>query len=92
MKLLEPASDLAVVAALLSSVRDRAVPADGVFLGEVGLGGEVRPVGSIERRLAEAGRLGFGRAFVSARAKSDSKSFSTIPIAHVKDLANILPA
>ena len=67
MRLTEPASDLAVVAALISSVRDRALPAEALFLGEVGLGGEVRAVAAAERRLAEGARLGFTRAFVGAR-------------------------
>ena len=47
MRLQEPAGDLAVAAALASSVYDRALPADAIFLGEVGLGGEIRPVSQI---------------------------------------------
>jgi DNA repair protein RadA/Sms len=89
MRLVEPASDLAVVAALYSSVRDRPVPEDAVFLGEVGLGGEVRPVSSIDRRLVEAQRLGFQRAFVSARG-GGAQSMTTVPIAHVAELASQL--
>ena len=54
MRLFEPSTDLAVMAALVSSVHDRPVPADALFLGEVGLGGEIRPVVGVERRLAEA--------------------------------------
>ena len=67
VRLADPSTDLAVLAALVSSVRDRVVPADALFLGEVGLGGEIRPVAALERRLAEAARQGFRRAFVSAR-------------------------
>lgn len=92
MRLVEPASDLAVVAALLSSVRDRPVPADGIFLGEVGLGGEVRPVGAVERRLAEAERLGFRRAFVSAAMKPGDQTVGMVAINHVSDLADALAA
>jgi DNA repair protein RadA/Sms len=66
-RLVDPAGDLAVAAALASSVYDRALPADAVFLGEVGLGGEIRPVGQAERRLAEAARMGMRRAFLSER-------------------------
>jgi DNA repair protein RadA/Sms len=40
-------------------MREPAAPADALFLGELGLGGEVRPIGGLERRLAEAARLGF---------------------------------
>src|SRR5207244_11154166 len=64
VRLLEPSSDLAVTAALLSSVQDRPLPADALFLGEVGLGGEVRPVAGVERRLAEAGCQGFRRVLL----------------------------
>jgi DNA repair protein RadA/Sms len=64
----EPAADCAVVAALFSAVRDRALPEADVFVGEVGLGGELRTVTQMERRLAEAARMGFRRAHVPGRA------------------------
>jgi DNA repair protein RadA/Sms len=68
MRLIEPAGDLAVAAALASSVYDRSLPSDAIFIGEVGLGGEVRPVSQIERRMAEAVKMGCTRAFVAERA------------------------
>ena len=68
LKLVETAGDLAVAAALASSVYDRVVPPDAVFIGELGLGGEVRPVGQVERRLAEAARMGFTAAYLAPRA------------------------
>ena len=68
MRLHEPAGDLAVVAALASSAFDRPVPGDAVFIGEVGLSGEVRPVSQIERRLAEAAKMGMTTAYISDRA------------------------
>ena len=68
MRLVEPAGDLAVAAALASSVYDRALPPDAVFVGEVGLGGEIRPVSQVERRLAEAAKMGCTRAFLAERA------------------------
>jgi DNA repair protein RadA/Sms len=55
----EPAGDLAVVAALMSSLRDKPLARGTLVLGEVGLAGEVRAVGQIEQRLAEAAQLGF---------------------------------
>jgi DNA repair protein RadA/Sms len=91
MRLVEPASDLAVVAALVSSITDRALPPDAVFLGEVGLGGEIRPVAGLERRLAEAERQGFRRAFVASRG-STAVRFPLIPIAHVAELGPRLAA
>ncbi|MBN1488171.1 MAG: DNA repair protein RadA [Anaerolineae bacterium] len=60
----EPAVDLAMAAALASSVRDRPVAADLTLVGEVGLSGEVRSVGQLEARLNEAARLGFHKVVV----------------------------
>jgi len=67
VRMQEPAGDLAVTAALASSVFDRPLPSDAVFIGEVGLGGEVRPVSQIERRLAEAAKMGMRMAYVAER-------------------------
>jgi DNA repair protein RadA/Sms len=60
----EPGVDLGVALAVVSSMVEVPVPDDMVVCGEVGLGGELRQVGQIERRLSEAARLGFGRAVV----------------------------
>lgn len=68
MRVQEPAVDLAVVTALASSIVDKPLPANAMFLGELGLGGEVRPVSQVERRLAEAAKLGITTAYLSDRA------------------------
>ncbi|MFL0792377.1 MAG: magnesium chelatase domain-containing protein, partial [Prochlorococcus sp.] len=60
----EPAADLGVAAAIVASFRDLILPAGTVLLGELGLGGQIRPVGQLELRLQEAVRLGFRRAVV----------------------------
>jgi DNA repair protein RadA/Sms len=60
----EPAADLAVAAAVVSSLADESVPPDMVVFGEIGLGGEVRPVGQREARMREAAKLGFRSALV----------------------------
>ena len=60
----EPAADLGVAAAVVASFRDLALPAGTVLVGELGLGGQLRPVGQLELRLQEAARLGFRRAVV----------------------------
>ena len=60
----EPAADLGVAAAVVASYRDLTLPAGTVLLGELGLGGQLRPVGQLEMRLQEAVRLGFRRAVV----------------------------
>ena len=92
VRLLEPSTDLAVTAALVSSVANRPVPADALFLGEVGLGGEIRPVAAIERRLAEAARQGFHRAFVSARSSVAAEGIVVVGMAGIGELAGQLAA
>ena len=67
VRLQEPAGDLAVAVALASSVYDRSLPHDAVFVGEVGLGGEIRPVSQVERRIAEAANMGMRRVYVAER-------------------------
>ena len=69
LRVSDPACDLAVIVAVLSSNFDFAIPADVCFAGEVGLSGEIRPVSQTDRRVAEAARLGFSRIFVSSASK-----------------------
>ncbi len=66
LKIGEPAADVAVALAIASSFRDRPVPPDLTAVGEVGLAGELRTVGQVERRLAEAANLGFKRCLLPA--------------------------
>ncbi|MBW7935232.1 MAG: DNA repair protein RadA, partial [Gemmatimonadaceae bacterium] len=63
----EPAADLAVAAALASSVYDRPLAREAVFIGELGLGGEIRAVSQVDRRLAEAEKMGLRTAYISER-------------------------
>lgn len=65
----DPASDLAVVAAVLSSTVDIPVGKDICFAGELGLSGEIRPVNRVEQRIAEAHKLGFKRVMLSTYSK-----------------------
>ncbi len=60
----EPAADLGVAAAVVASYRDLTLPPGTVLIGELGLGGQLRPVGQLELRLQESARLGFTRAVV----------------------------
>lgn len=66
VKVVEPAADLAVALAVASSLMDHSTDCNDIVLGEIGLAGEVRAVGQIERRLREAARLGFDRAIMAA--------------------------
>jgi len=65
LRLDEPAVDLAVALAIVSSFRNRPIEGKTVAMGEIGLGGEVRPVSQVERRIAEARSLGFERCLVA---------------------------
>ncbi|WP_053976857.1 DNA repair protein RadA [Mangrovimonas xylaniphaga] len=69
----DPAIDLAVVAAILSSNEDEALPKDYCFAAEVGLSGEIRPVQRVEQRILEAEKLGFSTIFVSKYNKISLK-------------------
>ena len=88
VRLQEPAGDLAVAAALASSVYDRALPHEAVFVGEVGLGGEIRPVSQAERRLAEAANMGMTTAFLAERAvpKRVPKGLRPVGVRTITDL------
>ena len=68
LRIAEPAADLAVAAALLSSLAGQAIPRDTVVFGEIGLGGELRPVPQADLRLREARKLGFEAAWRPRRA------------------------
>lgn len=65
LEVTEPAADLGICAAILASLRDRPIPPDTVVLGEVGLGGDLRPVRKGPERLSEVAKLGFRKAVVA---------------------------
>lgn len=85
----EPAADAAVALALASSARDRPVAADLVVVGEIGLGGELRPVGQLDRRLGEARKMGFARAAVPASAALPAAS-TDFGAKRVRDIGALL--
>jgi DNA repair protein RadA/Sms len=90
----DPAIDLAVVAALISSYEDRVIPAKVAFAAEVGLSGEVRAVSRVEQRIAEADKLGFSTIFISRfnEQSIDQKKFTieVIGIGKVQQLVHAL--
>ncbi len=72
----DPALDLAVVAAILSSNEDIPISEKIVFAGEIGLSGEIRPVTKIEQRISEAEKMGYDKIFVSGHNKIPKKNFA----------------
>jgi DNA repair protein RadA/Sms len=67
----DPAADLAVAAALISALSERAVPSDAVVFGEIALSGEIRPVAHAPLRMKESAKLGFERALGPAAMKPE---------------------
>ncbi len=92
LRVSDPACDLAVICAVLSSNFDFAIPSDICFAGEVGLSGEIRPVGQTDRRIAEAARLGFRKIFVSSFSSFDKKSAEGIQVVKVADVPALVKA
>ena len=87
VKIGEPAADLAVILAMLSSFRNRPLPEKMVAFGEIGLSGEVRPVARGQERLKEAEKLGFKRAIVpKANMPRNEKEFPNLKIFGVSSL------
>ncbi len=88
MRLQEPGGDLAVASALASSVYDLALPADAIFVGEVGLGGEVRAVSQADRRIAEAANMGMKRVYLAERGvpKRISRDIEVVGVRTIQDL------
>jgi DNA repair protein RadA/Sms len=87
----ETAADLPAVLAVLSSVRDRALPRDTVVFGELGLTGEIRPVPFGEERLREAAKQGFARALVAA-ANAPRRDVEGLEVQAVARLGEALDA
>ncbi len=89
----EPAADLGVCAAVIAASSDILIPSDVVFIGEVGLGGEIRSVSQIQKRINEAAKLGFSTAVIPKRSQgmiNVPDGFSVIGISAVSDLVKII--
>lgn len=81
MTLNDPAVDLAMAAALVSSLRDNPLEKDMVIMGEIGLTGEVRSISSIEQRLSEIHKLGFTKVLLpKGNVSKLSRSFDALQL------------
>ncbi|MCB0845776.1 MAG: DNA repair protein RadA, partial [Bacteroidetes bacterium] len=93
LKVEDPAIDLALICAVISSLHDIPIPQSSVFAGEVGLSGEIRSVTRLEPRIAEAEKLGFKNIYVSSlQAKSLNREFKDINIIGVNKLEEVFRA
>ena len=93
MKITDPACDLAVVAAILSSNFDLGISEKSAFAAEVGLSGEIRPVSQIERRISEAAKLGFDRIYVSSFcdvAAGLEKKIEIVKLSNIREISKYL--
>ena len=89
LKISEPAADLAVAAALISSLTGVAAPADTVVFGEIGLSAEVRAVGQSESRLKEAAKLGFTRAILPARRRGAGGGLAGLMVEEIGQVGDL---
>ena len=92
LKVIDPAVDLAVVSAILSSNFDLAIPSSYAFAAEVGLSGEIRPVSRIDQRIAEAEKLGFEKILVSKYHKGlpRTQKITIAPVGKMDELTKVL--
>lgn len=90
VKIDEPAIDLAVCCSIVSSLLDKPVDNSIVVIGEVGLGGEIRSVGNIEKRIAEAEKLGFRKIIIPENNLKSIKSEKSAIIIPVKSMADTI--
>ena len=88
MKMSEPAADLALALAVASAAKGLALPADLVAIGEVGLAGEIRRVSGVNRRLAEAFRLGFKRALVPSGSETKIEGMEIVEVSRLDQALN----
>jgi DNA repair protein RadA/Sms len=90
----DPAIDLAVVCAVLSSSEDVALPEKVAFAAEVGLSGEIRPVTRVEQRISEAEKLGFKKIFISKYNQKgldlDSYGIKILPVAKIEEVFELM--
>ncbi len=92
LRIMDPALDLAVAAALISSYENMPVPSYTGFAGEIGLTGEVRPVAHMDRRLAEAEKTGLQRVYLSKHQKITYQGkLELVPIGQISGLLGMFP-
>ena len=90
MRLTDPSSDLAVALAIASAYTDLPLPATAIAIGEVGLAGDLRRVTGMDRRLAEAARLGFTTAVVPTGTESPARGLRVLPAENITAALRVL--
>jgi len=89
IKIIDTSADLAIIAAILSSMRDMNLPEKSIFIGEIALNGDIRNVSQIEKRVKEGIKLGYKEAYVPDLAKQVYKEINTVKISSIKEIISI---
>ena len=89
VKLKDPALDLAICAAVISSCKEIALPHDSVFMAEVGILGQAAKVPLLEKRLEEAQRLGFKKAYAAAVTSAEKQKLKKLSLLELQDLSDL---
>ena len=92
LQIKEQSASLAIIMCIVSSVKDRAIPGDTVFLADVGLTGELKKVPAIEARIREIDRMGFKRAYIAKNSLRDSSKFNKVEIIELNTLYEVILA
>jgi DNA repair protein RadA/Sms len=90
LRITEPAADMAVAAALISSLSDRPIPEETILFGEISLSGEIRPVAQAGARLKESSKLGFVQAYMPSNIKNTGKGLKRIELDQIIKLVDLV--
>ena len=90
LKISEPAADLAVAMAVISSLTSKPLPADAVIFGEIGLSGEIRAVSQPNASLKEARKLGFSSAIIPSSAKDNKLNHAGMKVSEIGNVQRLV--
>ncbi len=90
LRISEPAADMAVAAALISSLSDSPIPEETILFGEISLSGEIRPVSQAEARLKESAKLGFLQAYMPSNIKHKGKGMKLMELDQITKLVDLV--
>ncbi|WP_417318091.1 DNA repair protein RadA [Emcibacter sp.] len=90
LRISEPAADMAVAAALISSLSGYSIAKNTVLFGEISLSGEIRPVSQADARLKESAKLGFEQAYIPAKIKQKGKELRVVELDEIRKLVDLI--
>jgi len=90
IKVFEPALDLSIITAIISSFRDQPLESKMIFMGETGLNGDIRRVAQIEKRVKEARKLGYTKVYISEKNKLNHKGEDIVRINNIRQIIPLI--